>query len=369
MNPVIKSALYLITALLVLTGCSEERTPPSVNILEALSQGTEPDCFKRADPATELRFPDDFGAHDNYRTEWWYYTGNLFAESGRHFGYQLTFFRQALSCGEPLDTNGWQTRQIFFAHFALTDTQSNKFHSFDRMNRESLMIAGAQAVPFRVWIDDWETRENANSVSLSARQDGVHLALKLTASKPILLQGRNGFSPKGQDPSNASHYYSIPRWATDGRIRIDGESFMVKGTSWFDHEWSTSALSDDVVGWDWFAIHLDDGTDIMVCQVRQKDGTANGYSFGAISDPDASQNILGNDDFKIRATRFWTSPVTGKTYPSQWVIDIPTSDMRLEVVPVINAQEHHHRFTYWEGAVTVTGHQNPGMGYMELTGY
>ena len=368
----------LVAAAMVwsLSGCGlssgSDSDADRINIVQALSSDESNDCYETADGVIPFEFPRDHGAHDRFKTEWWYYTGNLKTVKGRHFGYQLTFFRQGLACEVELageERSEWQTRQLYFAHFAVTDTREKRFHSGMRMNRDSLGISGALSGPFQVWIDDWQVTEKEGVLMMSARHERVSIQLQLTREKPMILQGDNGFSRKGRDDFNASYYYSLPRLATRGDIRIEDITYPVTGLSWFDHEWSTSALSEDVVGWDWFSVHLDDGRDLMVCRVRNAQGAANGYGFGSVSRVDGSFVTLSEDDFQIRVTDHWKSPESGTTYPSAWQILVPDHDISLNVVPVIPNQEHVSLFAYWEGAARFEGDSVSGMGYVEMTGY
>jgi predicted secreted hydrolase len=150
---------------------------------------------------------------------------------------------------------------------------------------------------------------------------------------------------------------------------MGNERFKVRGQSWFDHEWSTTVLGEDIQGWDWFSAHLEDGRDLMVCRIRKADGTENGYSFGSISLADGTCVILSESDFTLTPTGHWKSPDTGTRYPVRWRIQIPDHDLDLHVTPVIDHQEHTHAFAYWEGAMRFTGNNARGMGYLEMTGY
>ena len=370
-----KNFFFLLPLLfLALGGCRPEKTD-GVNIVQALSAEAGGDCFEKAKFPAALDFPKDHGPHPSFQTEWWYYTGNLRTDENRHFGYQLTFFRRAMACesGEalPSGSSRWRTRQIYFAHFAVTDTRDNRFYASSRMNRQSLDIAGSSAVPFRVWVDNWSAQDRSGKLMLTAGENDILLNLELTQKGPLLLQGDQGFSRKGPGLSNASYYYSLPRLTTRGTLKIGSQTHTVTGNSWFDHEWSTTALDRDVTGWDWFSIHLKDGRDLMVCQIRDAHGRPNGYGFGSLARPDGTYEILTSDQFSIRPTGYWTSPSTGKRYPGRWEIALPGQDLVLGVVPVIPDQEHAHLIVYWEGAVQVEGgnKQIQGQGYAELTGY
>jgi predicted secreted hydrolase len=369
--------------LLLLSGCSvPQETGETVNIAEALSSDVGDTCYDQARLPGVLNFPRDYGPHPTFKTEWWYYTGNLKARGGRHFGFQLTFFRQALDCDVADGPSAWRTNQLYFAHFAVTDTENNRFLSAQRMNRGSLGIAGTQAVPFKTWIDDWQSAAvdgGKGDLLLTARaradkepgRPDFSISLTLTHQKPKILQGDRGLSRKGPGPADASHYYSFPGMKAVGAVTVAGETIGVEGYSWFDHEWSTAALGADVTGWDWFAIHLDKGpltgADLMVCQVRNREGEPNGYGFGSISFADGRFVILRESQFLITPDRYWKSPDTGRTYPAGWTVVLQEQNLSLDISPVMDGQEHTHMFPYYEGAVRVR--DGSGLGYVEMTGY
>jgi predicted secreted hydrolase len=364
-----------VLVFLAVGGCRPAETD-SINIVQALSAEAGGDCFDAATFPAAFKFPQDHGPHPAFQTEWWYYTGNLRTDEGQHFGYQLTFFRRALACesaAPPAGSSQWRTRQIYFAHFAVTDTRGNRFHASSRMNRQSLGIAGGKAAPFRVWVDNWSASGTLDEMVLTARENDTTLSLRLTREGPLVLQGDQGFSRKGPALTNASYYYSLPRLTTRGTLKIGSQIHKVKGSSWFDHEWSTTVLGRDVGGWDWFSIHLKDGRDLMVCQIRDAAGRPNGYGFGSLSRPDGTYEILTVDQFTITPTGYWTSPSTGKPYPGEWEIAVPDKDLSMHVAPVIPDQEHTHTMVYWEGAVKITGEGGnqkiQGEGYVEMTGY
>ncbi len=355
--------------ILMVAGCSNTETQERINIVQALSSTEDPGCFDMADRPAKIRFPDDSGPHPSFRTEWWYYTGNLKTRDNQMFGYQLTFFRQALSCEPVKKGSGWRTRQLYFAHLGLTDVKNGKFYSAQRMNRESLGIAGSRAIPFKVWVDNWQVVQADNALRMRASDNSVSFDFSLyDFSKPV-LQGANGLSQKGPNPTNASYYYSIPGMVTKGNIRIGETTYPVAGLTWFDHEWSTSALSDDVAGWDWFSVHLDDGRNLMVCRIRNRKGEANGFGFGSLSYPDGRVEILHHNEFTVHPEETWKSPETGITYPAGWRIALPEKGLALSVVPLIPNQEHTHSFAYWEGAARFVSDRVQGLGYIELTGY
>ena len=351
---------------------------PRLSLGQAL--GGELAGFARADHPREFRFPDDHGPHPTYRTEWWYYTGNLKSAAGRHFGFQLTFFRTALNA--PPDQAGrasaWGTQDVYMAHFALSDVATQRFHAFQRLSRAALGLAGASAVPFRVWLEDWSvtgetTVERPVSMQLSAAEQDVALDLRLVSDKPIVLHGQNGLSQKGAATGQASYYYSLTRLRSAGVIRLGDEEFQVQGLSWMDREWSTSVLDDALQGWDWFALQLTNGQELMVYQVRQQAGGIQPLSSGTLVAADGTPRALTSADFQIEVLQTWQSPTDGTVYPAKWRMRIPDEAIDLTITPYMADQEMHTLIRYWEGAVrargTLQGRPLEGDGYVELTGY
>ena len=331
--------------------------------------------FARALTPRAFHFPEDHGPHPQYQTEWWYFTGNLQDSRGRRFGYQLTFFRMALAPHAPARLSRWGADQVYLAHFALTDEEGKRFRFAERFSRAALGLAGAGGRPLSVWLEDWSARETSASpwsMKLVAADAGASLDLDLASLKPVVLNGERGLSRKGSGPGNASYYYSIPRLASRGTLTVGGERFQVSGLSWLDREWGTSALSGTQVGWDWFALQLDDGRDLMFYRLRDKDGGADPCSAGILTAKDGSTRQLGAADVRLQATGWWTSPASGTRYPARWRVTVPGERIDLEVVPRLAGQELLASFRYWEGAVSVRGMGNSvpgGSGYLEMTGY
>jgi predicted secreted hydrolase len=350
-------------------------SPPPASV-KALLGGEDPGGFARASAPRDFRFPEDHGPHPEFRHEWWYFTGNLRGPGGRRFGYQLTFFRFALSPDLPDRRSRWGTNQAYMAHFAVTDAQGNRFRFFERTGRGALDIAGATARPFRVWLDDWSA-EGADAstlpVRLRAAEGGTSVDLVLDSARPVVLQGDRGLSRKGAAPGNASYYYSMTRLATRGDVRVEGAPFPVEGNSWLDREWGTSSLETGQSGWDWFALQLSDGRDLMFYRLRRGDGGADPFSAGTLVLPDGSFRPLSPDDVRIEVLDQWRSPESGARYPSRWRLRLPTESLELEVVPRVADQELRNAVRYWEGAVGVRGTSRgepvEGDGYVELTGY
>ncbi len=333
--------------------------------------------FAQVTGPTPFVVPDDHGPHPDHRIEWWYFTGNLFTATQRHLGFQLTFFRLALSADTPERESRWGTRQAWMAHFAITDTANGRFHAAERFGRGALGIAAARAQPFRVWVKDWyaegEDDDGLLPLRLRAASDGFALDLRLDAGKPMIGHGEEGFDPKGAEPGNASAYFSHTRLTAEGTVTLGDERHRVSGLAWKDREWSTSVLSEDIEGWDWFSIQLEDGRDIMYYRLRQTDGTASDFSGGTLVAPDGGTTALAADDVALRETRHWTSPHSGVRYPVAWQLWLPTLDMELAMSAMLDDQEMNLSVRYWEGAVRFSGSDGDGPvsghGYVELAGY
>jgi predicted secreted hydrolase len=349
----------------------------TLSLVETLA-GADTAGYARAIEPRPFDFPEDHGPHPAFRTEWWYTTGNLTAHDGRDFGFQLTIFRSALAPGAPDTESRWGTNQAYMAHFTVTDVAGREFHAFERFARGAVGLAGAESDPLRVWLEDWTLEGSGDEtfpLRLSAAEGPVAVRLELRPEKPVVLQGDRGLSRKGPEPGNASYYYAFTRLAASGDLVTDGEALEVSGTAWLDREWSTSALSEGQVGWDWFALQIDDGWDLMIYRLRHADGGADAFSDGALIDPSGARvPLVWGRDVTMESTGSWSSPVDGAEYPSGWRIRVPARGWSLIVEPVIPDQELALAFRYWEGAVRVGGRGEggaavTGRGYVELTGY
>lgn len=332
--------------------------------------------FQQADGPWEWDFPQDFGPHPDFQTEWWYYTGNLETDTGERFGYQLTIFRRALLPEEdtPERDSAWAADQVYMAHFALSDISADKHYAFERFSRGADSLAGAQADPFKVWLENWRVVQTPDGLyHLSAKNKDIAVDLILKDLKGPILHGDQGYSQKGSERGNASYYYSLPRLETTGTLQTAEGIYQVEGLSWKDHEFSTDALSSGQVGWDWFSLQLTDGSELMIYQVRRDDGSIDPYSSGTWISPEGKTVQLGREQFEIQVTESWKSQQSGADYPAGWRISITTLDLDLEAKPMMNDQEMNVSYTYWEGAVELSGTKEgmhiSGKGYIELTGY
>lgn len=334
--------------------------------------------FLRAMAPRPFAFPADHGAHDGFRTEWWYVTGNLFATDGRAFGVQLTFFRNALVAGGATSPSRWRSHHVWMAHFALSDERRGTFRFAERFAREAVGLAGVSAAPFRVALEDWSLASASPSGSdfsplrLVARNSDFAADLTLEPRKAPVLQGDHGLSQKGSQPGNASYYYSLTRLATRGTVTVAGETVPVTGESWLDREWSTSALGAELGGWDWFALQLDDGRELMFYRLRRKDGATDPWSRGSLIAADGHTRTLQPEEIVTTPLATWASP-SGAIYPARWRLELPGEELDLELTPRVAAQELAVTVRYWEGAVSVAGssHGQPvsGHGFVEMTGY
>ena len=372
----------------------------TISAAQALS-GSDTEGFTQALAPREFVFPGDHGAHPGFKTEWWYYTGHLFTEEGRQFGYQFTIFRNQLSPSdadfarinqeEPVLMNPeeegardseWSTNQLYLAHFAISDV-SKKDHVFDeRYSRGTAGLAGASVDPYRIWLEDWEITRVKDSKASDERfqmrikaemSNGTALDIVLNPQKPLVLQGEEGYDKKGGEDGNASYYISFTRMQTEGLLKKEGESLAVSGLSWMDHEWSTSALDSGQTGWDWFSIQLSNGYELMYYQIRNVDPDLAPQTTGSLVTPNGQKRDLDQGEVRLEVLEYWASPHTGARYPVQWTLAIPSEELEMDVTTVFDDQEMTVSVQYYEGALQVSGKFRDeaidGNGYIEMTGY
>jgi predicted secreted hydrolase len=381
-SPIRQLFTLFLFSILLISACVPARvssTPTQIPVGIATPAITPPDqtSFAIVDGSRPLTFPRDFGAHPDFRTEWWYYTGNLQSRDGQHFGFELTIFRVGVLSPIvelPKDSN-WSSRDIYFAHFAISDIGSNHFYAFQRYSRPGLGLAGAQADPYHIWLEDWSiTQSKVGVYQLQAEQGEISLNLTLNDEMGVVLQGANGYSRKGTNPTNASYYYSQPRLQADGTVTINGTQYQVSGLVWNDHEFSTSVLDENQIGWDWFSLQFEDGRALMLFQLRERSGGISVSASGTFITADKTSLALHKSDFNIVVLDQWHSHQTQGIYPSSWQIQIHQPECSLDVKPWMNDQEiNFPPIVYWEGAVHFTGSCDgapaSGNGYIELTGY
>lgn len=362
----------------------------SVSLLVSLVLGASPQSlsaddsrndFRLALPGYQYQFPRDHGSHDDFRTEWWYYTGHLTAKNGRRFGYELTFFRRAIPPDHiKTEPSRWTISQLYLAHFALTDLSQKRFHYAEKVSRAGLGKAGAAQEQLDVWIDHWSAKTlsgESAQFQLQASHEDVGMELTLRPTKPLVIHGTGGISRKGAETGQASHYYSFTRLATEGIVTIGQDHIAVTGTGWMDHEFGSADLAHDLAGWDWFSLQLANDTELMLYRLRRDDGSADPASSGTLVFADGRTQPLSLSDVQLEPLAFWTSPQSGARYPSRWRLSSRSLNLDVEITPLLAEQElitrRSTQVTYWEGAVQVTGTLSgrviSGQGYVELTGY
>jgi predicted secreted hydrolase len=370
---IVSKSLLCVFMMLVFAGLSMTNCP-----VQAASG------FKTVRSPCSLRFPDDHGPHPGFRSEWWYYTGNLKSSTGRQLGYQVTIFRyQTSPLGEaeqwPDPGSAWRTQQVFIAHAAVTDLKMNAHHQSQTAARAALGMATAEYHDRQttIMVGNYSINIDILSHLIRASSDDFAIDLHLAPQKPLVLHGKQGYSRKGNQATEASCYYSFTRLMTKGTISIQGRTETVTGLSWMDHEFSTAPLAPDLVGWDWFSLQLDNQTELMVYLLRQADGQYSSASSGSFIDAKGDVTPLSSGEFMVDRRETWTSPYSRGVYPSAWLIQIPKMGLHVTVQAQLANQEMHTAPTtgtvYWEGSVKADGRLDgqiiSGKGYVELTGY
>ena len=333
--------------------------------------------WQTAEPGWNYEFPRDHYLHEKFKTEWWYYTGNLTDDQGRRFGYELTFFRQGIRplAERKATTSRFVVDDLKFAHFSLTDAAGKKFLYHQKASRGSFGEAGFADKNRLAWIDSWTLKMNHDgSFDLSAEATDAAIQLHLVPQKQPVVHGRGGISRKAKGAGHASHYYSITRLATTGRVRAGKKEFAISGESWFDHEWATNQLAPGQAGWNWVSAQFTDQTELMLYQMRLTNGEIDPISSGTFVRADGSAVPLTSADFEMTPETFWQSDQTKAKYPIGWRIAVPREQLAFTLHPVLPNQELAlEPLIYWEGAVDLKGTRGGkpvrGHGYLELTGY
>jgi predicted secreted hydrolase len=382
-NKILKKVLAAILMIIFICAVfiirQDSKTTDSTDYFEDfMKKETDTAGFLKAVDKIKFEFPRDHGIHEGFQTEWWYFTGNLKTDDNKKFGYQFTIFRSQLKPKQEKRNASFAANAVYMAHLALTDAENKKFYYFDKFSRENEKNTFVKLKPFKAEIDGWKVFENDNdfkkleNLKIMAKEQNIELELDLKIVKPFVFQGDEGLSQKGKGTGNASYYYSATRISTKGTIKINKNEYIVSGNSWLDREWSTSALSENQEGWDWFSIQLDDFSELMFYNLRLKSGQKDPLSKGVIVFENGNYKKLDADDFIIEIKDRWESP-RGGVYPSKWKVKIPKYKIELELKPLIKDQELNFFIRYFEGAVSVEGLKNgnkiSGAGYVELTGY
>ncbi len=324
-------------------------------------------------PGYNYQFPADHFNHPAFQTEWWYYTGNLHDSSGHRYGFELTFFRQALQLPQAaVESTGpvWRPDQIYLAHLALTDIDAHTFYHTERLNRAGPGIAGVDINARKYWNGNWQVYWKNLATSeqqLQATCDRFTLTLDLASLKPPVIHGKDGVSQKGPTPGEASHYLSFTHLNAQGQL----DGVPISGLAWMDHEFFTQQPNPTLAGWDWFAIQLDNNEELMLYRLRNKSGEISPYSSGTYIDAKGAAHHIEASDVNFTPGRPWHK------YPVDWQITIPKLGLQLAERTTLDEQELSTPGSpspaYWEGAVTYHGtiHQQPanGVGYLEMTGY
>lgn len=353
-------SLVLLPFLVMLGGCDAEQQEKSEGGFASL--GTSSRGYAQPRPGMTISLPEDMGAHPEYRLEWWYLTANLESEDGRRFGVQWTLFRQSLEPASTFDPmSEWDSNSVWMAHAALSTPDQHHFH--EKFARGSVGQAGVEHHPFRAWLDDWHMRGNGAEADFLVRAStpvfGYHL--QLTRTGPAVRHGDNGFSAKSPD-GEGSLYFSFADLQVEGSITLDGKTHQVSGTGWFDREWSSQLLRSSQEGWDWFAVHLGDGSKLMVFQLRGEEP----YFSGTYVAPSGDVQVLDGSDIRLSPVRH--RETAKAEIPVDWHLEVPRLDLDLQIESWPGTYWNDGAFPYWEGPVDVSG-SHDGSGYLEMTGY
>jgi predicted secreted hydrolase len=367
--------MLALTAMFLAGERPENNSTGSISVSSVMS-GIDTAGYERALKPIKFQFPRDYFLHAGFRTEWWYFTGNLTDSAGHRYGFQFTIFRNSIN---PHQDSGWQSGDIYMLHIGISDISSGKFHSFEKFSRSGGGMAGFDSVRNTIYLENNFVRVDhisptgfGDRLSIYSAIGDTAISLSFISQKPFIPQGNNGLSQKSSAPGNSSYYFSLTRLSASGYIKIGGSTIEVTGSAWMDREWSTSALAQDQAGWDWFALQMDNNSELMFYLLRNKDGSFDKSSSGAIIAPDGSKYPLDNTNCFIKVLDTYRAS-SGAEYPSKWELRVPSRSIELTITPLIPDQEHRTSILYWEGAVSAKGSINDkpvsALGYVELTGY
>ena len=321
--------------------------------------GTDAEGFAVPTPNPVFDFPQDHGAHPDYRIEWWYLTANLTGPDGTAYGVQWTLFRSALA---PETREGWSDPQVWFAHAAVTTPDTHLVA--ERIARGGIGQAGVKVQPFEAWIDDWRMAgPSFDGLTLTARGDAFAYDLGLTANGPLIFHGDKGFSVKSAQ-GQASYYYSQPFYEVSGTLTLPQGDVPVTGAAWLDREWSSQPLADSQSGWDWFSLSFATGDKLMGFLLREDDGA----SFSSATWIAADGSTTSYADGAFAAQPLAWSKVSGRDVPTRWAVQLPDKGIDVTVTALNPSAWMALSIPYWEGPVTVEG-SHTGRGYLEMTGY
>lgn len=367
----------LCLLLLLLTACKPAPTPIDdterlhLDLNQVLGGGSD-ERFLRAEQPRVFEFPRDHGNHPGYRNEWWYLTGNLSTTGGRRFAYQVTFFRAALQAERPVPgiNSEWDSDNLWMAHVALSDIEPETHIAVERFSRQNPGLAGAQIAPLRVWLENWslssDQQDSAFPWRLEINDPAFSLKLLLSSEKMPVLQGDEGLSQKSPTPGNASYYYSYTRLQTSGELTLADDIFQLSGSSWLDREWSTSALTPEQSGWDWFSLQFNNEQELMYYRLLDTAGEALPESQGSLISRSGTKSTILPEDIRLEALRQWQGP-DGNSYTTQWALYYQDKAWRVEAV--FDEQFMNVSLPYWEGAVNIldlaTG-EPVGQGFLEM---
>ncbi|MEE8056276.1 MAG: lipocalin-like domain-containing protein [Pseudomonadales bacterium] len=385
-----------ILAFLFLLNTDDKKNSSGSMDVTTLLAGENNEGFSKAIKVRPFTFPADHGPHPNFRNEWWYITGNLWDENNTRYGYQLTFFRRGLVPQSNNKENhaqnnaGWNDKNIYMAHFAISNHHTGEFIAREKLGRNGANVAGAIATPFHVWLDDWAIQSERDGslfpLTLKAENSSLAIELTLDTDKPIVLQGNQGLSQKSAETGNASYYYSFTRLNTSGTLTQQPASTIepnssnkpatkqhtVHGSSWLDREWSSSALSREQQGWDWFALQLHSGEEVMFYRLRNKDGSASRFSSGVLVSADGHSIPLTAKSVTLTPIKYWQKGE--HRFPIEWRIQIASNNLTRDwtISTPIKDQLLEVSVHYWEGAIDVVDSNSrapSGYGFLEMTAY
>lgn len=344
-------------------------TTAGIAVEELLGEG---EGFTRVEAPWQFSFPRDHGAHPDYRTESWHFTGNVATEQGKHFGFQLNFFRVGLKPPEAaVRPSAWASKAVYRSHFALTDVSQKRFQAFERFSRAALGLSGAASSPPQVWVENWRIQalEEGNAAfRLQAAADGVDIELTLRSLKPPLLPG-DGAARQ----ASVFYGYQLSRLLAQGQVQVDNRTYPVEGSAWLDRAWGAVPVPAGPVVWDRFLLQLEDGRELLGFRLRRRDGGGTPINSGFLVDQKGQIQSLGREDLIIEVLDYWESPQDNTAYPARWRFHLPRQGIDLRLTPYVEDQELNLLLRYWSGIVRVRGQDEgqavKGQGYVELTGY